>query len=45
MSYLVQESMKNIVRIVQLPSVIQSEFYEATRILFARKENKNNLFI
>ncbi len=31
-------------RVVHLPSVVQSEFYEATRILFIRKENKNNFF-
>ncbi len=37
-----QKSMKSIVRILHLPSVVQSEFYEATRILFVRKENKNN---
>ncbi len=37
--------MKGIVKIVQLPSVVQSELYEATRILFVRKENKNNDFI
>ncbi len=30
------------VRIVNLPSVVQSEFNEATRILFVRKENKND---
>ncbi len=40
----VQKSMKSIVRIVHLPSVVQSEFYEATRILFVCKENKNNFF-
>ncbi len=27
---------------VHLPLVVQAEFYEATRILFVRKENKNN---
>ncbi len=37
-----QKSMKSIVRIVYLPSVVQSEVYEATRILLVRKENKNN---
>ncbi len=41
----VQKSMKDIVRILNLPSVVQSELYEATRILFVRKENKNNDFI
>ncbi len=25
-----------------MPSVVQSEFYEAMRMLFVRKENKNN---
>ncbi len=40
----VQKSMKSIARVVHLPSVVQSEFYEATRILFVRKENKNNDF-
>ncbi len=38
----VQKRMKNIAREVHLPSVVQSEFYEATRIHFVRKENKNN---
>ncbi len=33
--------MKDIVKMVHLPSVVQSECYEATRILFVRKENKN----
>ncbi len=32
--------MKSIVKIVHLPSVVQSELYEVTRILFVRKENK-----
>ncbi len=40
-----QKSMKSIVRIVQLHSVVQSEFNEATRTLFLRKESKNNDFI
>ncbi len=40
-----QKSMKSIVRIVHLPSVVQSDCYEATRILFVRKENKNIDFI
>ncbi len=39
-----QKSMKGIVKIVHLPSVVQSEFYEVTRILFVQKENKNNNF-
>ncbi len=37
-----QKSMKDIVKIVHLPSVVQSDCYEAKRILFVRKENKNN---
>ncbi len=37
-----QKSIKNILKIVHLPSVVQSEFYEATRILFVHKVNKNN---
>ncbi len=37
--------MKSIVKIVHLPSVVQSELYEVARILFVRKENKNNDFI
>ncbi len=41
----VHKSMKSIVKIVHLPSVVQSELYEATRILFVCKENKNNDFI
>ncbi len=32
--------MKDIVRIDHLPSVAQSELFEATRILLVRKENK-----
>uniref|UniRef100_A0A8C1QGM6 Phosphatidylinositol-3,4,5-trisphosphate-dependent Rac exchange factor 2 n=1 Tax=Cyprinus carpio TaxID=7962 RepID=A0A8C1QGM6_CYPCA len=35
-----QKSMKDIVKIVHLPSEVQSQFYEATRILFVHKENK-----
>ncbi len=35
-----QKSMKGIVKIVHLPSVVQSELYEATRIIFVRKEIK-----
>ncbi len=41
----VQKSMKDKVRIVHLPSVVQSECYEATRILFVHKENTNDDFI
>ncbi len=37
--------MKDIVKIVHLPSVAQSDFNEATRTLFLCKENKNNDFI
>ncbi len=40
----VQKRIKSIVRIVHLPSVVQSEFYDVTRIVFVRKENKNNAF-
>ncbi len=40
----VQKRIKSIARILHLPSVIQSEFYEATRIHFVHKENKNNDF-
>ncbi len=36
----VQKIMKSITRILHLPSGVQSEFYEATRILFICKENK-----
>ncbi len=38
------EVQKSIARVVHLPSVVQSEFYEATRILFVRKENKSYNF-
>ncbi len=38
-----QKSMKSIVRILHLPSVVQSEFNEVTRILFLRKENKTTI--
>ncbi len=36
--------MKSIASEIHLPSVVQSEFYEATRILFVCKENKNKDF-
>ncbi len=36
--------MKGIAREVHLTSVVQSELYEATRILFVRKENKCTTF-
>ncbi len=41
----VQKSMKDIVQIVHLPSEVQSECYEAMRIIIVRKENKNDDFI
>ncbi len=34
--------MKDVVQIVHLPSVVQSELYKATRKHFVRKENLNN---
>ncbi len=37
--------MKSITRILHLPPVVQPDCYEATRILFAWKLNKNNNFI
>ncbi len=37
--------MKSIARVVHLPSVVQSEFSEATRTLFVCKENKNKDFV
>ncbi len=40
-----QKCMKNIVRIIHLPSVVQLEFNEETRKTFLLKENKNNDFI
>ncbi len=40
-----QKSMKDIVKIVHLPSEVQSEFYEAMRMLFVSKENKKSNFI
>ncbi len=36
-----QKSLKNIVRIVHLPSVVQPQRYEVTRKLFLRKEKKD----
>ncbi len=41
----VQKNMKSIARIHHLPSVVQYDCYEVTRILFVRKQNKNNDFI
>ncbi len=32
--------MTNIFKIIHLPSVVQSEYYEAITIIFVRKENK-----
>ncbi len=40
-----QKGTKNINKIVHVTSVVQSLFYEATRILSVRKKNKNNHFI
>ncbi len=37
----VQKNMKDIAREVHLPTVVQSELYETTRILFVYKEKKN----
>ncbi len=39
----VHKSMKRIIRIVHLPSVVQSEFNEETRTVFMRKENKTTI--
>ncbi len=39
-----QKSMKNIARILHLPSVAQFECYEVTRIPFVRKEIKIMIF-
>ncbi len=40
-----QKRMEGIIKIVHLPTVVQSELYEETRIPFVHKENKNNDFI
>ncbi len=40
----VQKSMKSTAREVNSPAVVQSEFYEANRILFVRKKKLNNDF-
>ncbi len=40
-----QKGSKDIVKKVHVTSVDQPQFYEATRILFVHKENKNNDFI
>ncbi len=37
-----QKGSNDIIKIVNVTSVVQPQFYEATRILFVRKENKNN---
>ena len=37
--------MKVVVRILHLPSDVQSGLYEATGIVFGSEENKNNDFI
>ncbi len=41
----VQKRSKDIGKIIHVTSGVQLEFYEATRILFVRKENKNSDFI
>ncbi len=40
-----QKSSKDIVKIIHVTSGVQPQFYEATRLLFVCKENKNNDFI
>ncbi len=40
----IHKSMKSIIIIVHLPSVVQSEFNDATRTLFLCRENKTTLF-
>ncbi len=35
----VQKSIKHIIKIVHMPSVVQSDWYEATIIIFVCKEN------
>ncbi len=37
-----QKGSKDIIKMVHVTSVAQPQFFEATRILFVRKENKNN---
>ncbi len=39
-----QKGSKEIVKIVHVTSVLQPQFYKATRILLERKNNKNNDF-
>ncbi len=41
----VQIGSKDIVKIAHVTSVVQLQFFEAIRILFVCKENKNNNFI
>ncbi len=45
LNILSQKSMKSIVKKVLPPSVVHLNFMKMTRILFVRKENKNNDFI
>ncbi len=40
-----QNCSKDVIKIVHVTSVVQLTFYEATRIYFVCKENKNNNFI
>ncbi len=40
-----QKCSKDIIKIVNVTSVVQPSFYEATIIKFGLKENKNNNFI
>ncbi len=40
-----QKHSKDIIKIIHVTSVVQPSFYEATRIPFVRKENKNKDFI
>ncbi len=44
-TFKVQKGIKNIVKIVHVILVVQPQCYEATRILFVHRENKNNDFI
>ncbi len=40
-----QKGSNNINKIVHVKSVVQPQFYKATRLLFVHKENKNNNYI
>ncbi len=40
-----QKRSKDIIKVIHLALVVSLKFYKATRILFVRKENKNNDFI